>query len=110
VQTRALGATGLSVPRVCLGTMTFGSQVDLHEAQRMVDFSLASGVNFLDTANVYNQGEAERILGRSIRGKRAAIVLAGKVRGRMTADGYEGLSREAIFRAVEASLDRLGTD
>jgi 1-deoxyxylulose-5-phosphate synthase len=110
MQTRPLGRTGLTVSRVCLGAMTFGSQVDGNEAQRMVDFSLAGGVNFLDTANVYNQGESERILGRSVGGKRAQVVLAGKVRGRMTADGCEGLSREAIFRAVDASLARLGTD
>jgi 1-deoxyxylulose-5-phosphate synthase len=114
VQFRPLGRTGLSVSRVCLGTMTFGSQVDRNEAQRMVDLSLASGVNFFDTANVYNQGESERILGRAIAGRRAEIVLAGKVGGRMTADGtadgYEGLSRQAIFRAVDASLERLATD
>jgi aryl-alcohol dehydrogenase-like predicted oxidoreductase len=90
--------------------MTFGSQVDASEAQRIVDFSLANEVNFFDTANVYNQGESERILGSSIAGRRAGIVLASKVRGKMTADGYEGLSRAAIFRAVDASLKRLGTD
>jgi aryl-alcohol dehydrogenase-like predicted oxidoreductase len=110
MQTRALGQTGLSVPRVCFGAMTFGSQVDAAEAQRIVDFSLAHGVNFFDTANVYNQGASERILGRSIAGRRGDMVLAGKVRGKMTADGYEGLSREAIFRAIDASLERLGTD
>jgi aryl-alcohol dehydrogenase-like predicted oxidoreductase len=59
---------------------------------------------------VYNQGESERILGRAIAGRRAEIVLASKVRGKMTADGYEGLSRDAICRAIDASLERLGTD
>ncbi|MGD1072584.1 MAG: aldo/keto reductase, partial [Bryobacteraceae bacterium] len=109
MQTTLLGQTGLTVPRVCFGAMTFGSQVDASEAQRIVDFSLANEVNFFDTANVYNQGESERILGSSIAGRRAGIVLASKVRGKMTADGYEGLSRAAIFRAVDASLKRLGT-
>jgi aryl-alcohol dehydrogenase-like predicted oxidoreductase len=90
--------------------MTFGSQADRKEAQGLVDFSLAAGVNFLDTANVYNQGESERILGRAIRGKREQVVLAGKVGGKMIADGYGGLSRDAVFRAVDASLERLGTD
>src|ERR1044071_8488641 len=94
--------------------MTFGSQVSRKEAQRMVDLSLACGVNFFDTANVYNQGESERMLGRAIAAKRAQIVLAGKVGGRMTADGtangYQGLSRQAIFRAIDASLERLATD
>ncbi len=110
METRPLGRTGLSVPRVCFGTMTFGSQVDAAEAQRIVDYSLSRGANFFDTANVYNQGVAERILGRTIAGRRGEVVLASKVRGKMTADGYEGLSRAAIFRAIDASLERLGTD
>ncbi len=103
-----MGKTGLTVPRVCFGTMTFGSQVNQAEADRIVDYCLANGVNFLDTANVYNQGESERIVGRTIRGKRDKVVLASKVRGRM--EDYEGLSRAAIVKAVEESLSRLGTD
>ena len=112
MQTRQLGRTGLTVSRVCFGAMTFGSQADAGEAQRIVDCCLAGGVNFFDTANVYNQGESERILGRCLAGKRREIVLASKVRGRMGSGGdiYEGLSRASIFRAVDASLDRLGTD
>jgi aryl-alcohol dehydrogenase-like predicted oxidoreductase len=104
-----MGHTGLTVPRVCLGTMTFGSQVDLNEARRIVDFSLEKGLNFLDTANVYNQGESERILSHCIRGRRDRVILASKARGRMN-DGYEGLSRAAILRAIDDSLARLGTD
>jgi len=88
--------------------MTFGSQADLNEARRMVDFALDHGLRFLDTANVYNNGASERILGECIRGKRDSVILASKVRGRM--DGYEGLSRDAIFRAIDESLLRLGTD
>jgi 1-deoxyxylulose-5-phosphate synthase len=88
--------------------MTFGSQVDQAEAERIVDLCLASGVNFLDTANVYNKGESERILGRCLRGRRDRFVLASKVRGNMGA--YEGLSRAAILKAVDESLERLGTD
>jgi 1-deoxyxylulose-5-phosphate synthase len=88
--------------------MTFGSQVDQAEAERIVDLCLASGVNFLDTANVYNKGESERILGRCLRGRRDRFVLASKVRGSMGA--YEGLSRAAILKAVDESLERLGTD
>jgi aryl-alcohol dehydrogenase-like predicted oxidoreductase len=109
MQTRPLGKTGLTVPRVCFGTMTFGSQVDEPNARRIVDYCLDHEVNFFDTANVYNQGESERILGRCIQGRRDRVVLAGKVRGRMN-DGYEGLSRTAILRAVDDSLTRLGTD
>jgi aryl-alcohol dehydrogenase-like predicted oxidoreductase len=88
--------------------MTFGSQVDEAEAQRIIDFSLANGLDFLDTANVYNKGESERILGRCLKGKRAGVILASKVRGRM--EGYEGLSKTSIFRAIDESLQRLGTD
>lgn len=93
--------------------MTFGSQVDETEAAKIVDYCLANGVDFFDTANVYNQGASERILGRCLKGRRDKVVLASKVRGKMgsgTAEEYEGLSRTAIFKAVDASLARLGTD
>jgi aryl-alcohol dehydrogenase-like predicted oxidoreductase len=103
--------TDLKVSRVCFGTMTFGSQADEAASARMVDFCLDNGVNFLDSANVYNQGASEEILGRAMRGKRDRIVLASKVRGKM-GDGpaMEGLSKAAIFRAIDDSLRRLGTD
>jgi aryl-alcohol dehydrogenase-like predicted oxidoreductase len=114
MQTRPLGKTGLTVPRVCFGTMTFGSQVDPGAASGMVDYLLDNGLNFFDTANVYNEGESERILGKCLTGRRDKVIVASKVRGRMTAeDGseeYEGLSRAAILRSVEDSLRRLGTD
>jgi aryl-alcohol dehydrogenase-like predicted oxidoreductase len=94
--------------------MTFGSQVNESDARRMVDFCLDQGVNFFDTANVYNNGESERILGLCLKGKRDKVVLASKVFGPMTGpapgDNYAGLSRDAIFKAVDASLARLGTD
>ncbi|MXY67968.1 MAG: aldo/keto reductase [Acidobacteriia bacterium] len=107
-----VSATDTEVSRVCLGTMTFGSQVSEAEAARMVDFALDRGVNFIDTANVYNAGLSEEITGRILGARRSQIVLATKVRGNMGAgeDAYGGLSREAIFRAVEDSLKRLGTD
>ena len=109
MQTRPLGKTGLAAPRVCFGTMTFGSQVDEPAARRIVDYCLDRGINFLDTANVYNQGESERIVGRCIGSRRADVILASKVRGKMN-EGYQGLARAAILRAVEDSLTRLGTD
>ncbi|MDE0260778.1 MAG: aldo/keto reductase [Bryobacterales bacterium] len=104
--------TDMELSRVCLGTMTFGSQVTEAEAARMVDFALERGVNFIDTANVYNAGLSEEITGRILRARRSQVVLATKVRGNMGAgqDAYGGLSREAIFRAVDDSLKRLGTD
>jgi aryl-alcohol dehydrogenase-like predicted oxidoreductase len=110
MQTRPLGKTGLTVPRVCFGTMTFGSQVDEADAHKIIDYLLDRDLNFLDTANVYNQGESERILGRCIKGRRDRVILASKVRGKMNDKGYEGLSRTAILRAVDDSLERLGTD
>jgi aryl-alcohol dehydrogenase-like predicted oxidoreductase len=110
MQTRPLGRTGITVPRVCFGAMTFGSQVDQTGAQAIVDYLMDRGLNFLDTANVYNQGESERILGRCIAGRRDKVILASKARGRMNEAGYEGLSREAIFRSVDDSLRRLNTD
>ena len=109
MQTRPLGQTGLTVSRVCLGTMTFGSQVDRPEARRIVDTCLDCGIDFLDTANAYNKGESERIVGECIRGRRESIILASKVFNPMP-EGYSGLSRAAILRAVDDSLARLGTD
>lgn len=111
MKTVVLGKTALSVSKACLGTMTFGSQVDAAGANRMVDYALDRGVNFFDTANVYNQGVSEEITGRALGEKRSAVVLATKVRGRMkTPSEYSGLSPESIRRAAEESLRRLGTD
>src|SRR5665213_375823 len=104
-----MGQTGLSVSRVCFGSMTFGSQVDRAEAQRIIDYCLDREIDFFDTANVYNQGESERILGECLKGRRDKVILASKAFGKMN-EGYEGLSRAAILRAVEDSLKRLGTD
>jgi len=103
--------TGLNVSRICFGTMTFGGQTDFDGARRMIDLCAASGINFLDTANVYNLGASEEILGRILEGRRKDFILASKVRNKM-GDGVEmaGLSRGAIFRAIEDSLRRLKTD
>ena len=91
--------------------MTFGGQTDETEAARIVDHCLDSGVNFFDTANIYNKGASETILGRVLRGRRSSVVLASKVRGKM-GDGpnESGLSRVAIMRALDNTLRRLGTD
>src|SRR5215467_280169 len=111
MQTRTLLHTDLSVSRACFGTMTFGSQVDEPAAFRITDRCLDAGVNFFDTANVYNHGASEEILGRALKGRRSAVVLASKVRGKM-GDGPDesGLSRAAIERAIDESLRRLQTD
>ena len=100
-----LNGTGLKVSRVCLGTMTFGSQVDETVAASMVDYCLERGVQFIDTANVYNGGEAERILGKILQGRRERVVLASKV-GLKMGDGADdcGLSRAAIVKGAEDCL------
>jgi 1-deoxyxylulose-5-phosphate synthase len=111
VQHITLRHTDLTVSRICLGTMTFGGQTDEAEAARIVDHCLDAGVNFFDTANVYNKGASENMLGRILRGRRSGVVLASKVRGKM-GDGpnENGLSRAAIVRALDDTLRRLGTD
>ena len=69
METRRLPQTDLTVSRACFGTMTFGMQNDQAAAARMVDLCLDRGVNFFDTANVYNGGEAETMLGRVLKGQ-----------------------------------------
>jgi len=106
-----LPGTELTVSRLCLGTMTFGGQADEAASHAMVDFALDNGINFFDTANVYNKGVSEEITGRAMQGRRDKFVLATKVRGAM-GDGPDdkGLSRAAILKQCDASLRRLGTD
>src|SRR4051794_14429831 len=111
MEQRTLGKTDLTVSRLALGTMTFGSQVDEQTAASMADACLDQGVNFIDTANVYNAGESESILGRILRGKRDKVVLATKVGIKMGEGPYDkGLSAGAITKGIERSLRRLQTD
>lgn len=94
-----------------MGTMTFGSQADLEESRRITDRCFDAGINFFDTANVYNQGGSERIVGQVLGSRRKDVILASKARGAMgNPVEYSGLSREAVRKAVEASLQRLNTD
>jgi len=103
--------TDLNVSRICFGTMTFGGQTDEAAARKMIDTCVDTGINFLDTANVYNLGASEEILGRILEGRRKDFILASKVRNKM-GDGPDmaGLSRAAILRAIDDSLRRLKTD
>src|SRR6476660_6743199 len=117
-----LGSTGLKVSRLALGCMSYGDPTtpDAHpwaltedEAQPFFRQAVDLGVTFWDTANVYQRGTSEEIVGRAITrySRREEIVLATKVRGRMhNGPGGEGLSRKAILEQVDASLTRLGTD
>ncbi len=108
---RNLGRTDLRVSRLAMGAMTFGGQTAESEAIRMVDRCLEHGINFFDTANVYNQGASEVILGKALSGRRHKVVLATKVRGKMGDEPDDvGLKRPAIRRAIDNSLKRLGTD
>jgi 1-deoxyxylulose-5-phosphate synthase len=108
---RALPDTGLKVSRICFGTMTYGSQTDEDVAGRMIGLCLDAGINFIDTANVYNKGLSETIVGKLLKGRRDKVVLATKVRGKM-GDGPDesGLSPAAIRKAIDSSLQRLQTD
>jgi aryl-alcohol dehydrogenase-like predicted oxidoreductase len=111
METRTLPRTGLKVSRVCLGTMTFGAQTDEPTAIRMVDTCLDAGINFFDTANVYTGGKSETIVGRALKGRRDRVVLASKVAAKVgDAPDQSGLSRAAIRRCLEESLQRLQTD
>jgi len=115
-----LGRTGLFVSELCFGSMTFGGtggiwekigQTPQQEADALVGVALDAGINFFDTADVYADGESERILGRALGARRKDVVLASKVRGR-TGPGPNdvGLSRAHIMASIDGSLMRLGTD
>ncbi len=108
---RALGSSGLKVSNVCLGTMMFGGPCPEPEAERIVSHAADQGVNFIDTANVYEKGRSEEITGRAIRAQRSHWVLATKL-AQPTGPGPNdrGLSRRHMIQATEASLSRLGTD
>jgi aryl-alcohol dehydrogenase-like predicted oxidoreductase len=106
-----LPGTNLTVSRACFGNMTFGSQTDEAAARRIVDICFDHSVNFFDTANVYNKGAAESMLGKILKGRRDRVVLASKVRMKMgDAPDESGLTRAAIRKSIDESLARLGTD
>lgn len=110
---RALGRTGMHVSSLCLGTMMFGSwgNPDVGDCVRMVDMALEAGVNFVDTADVYDFGVSEEILGRALRGRRDHVVVASKVGNPMDDDpNHRGGSRRWIMTEVEHSLRRLQTE
>src|SRR5207249_4131885 len=99
------------VSRLSFGTMTFGAQADEAASVRMVDQCLDAGINFIDTANMYNQGRAEEIVGKALKGRRQKVILASKVRHKMgEAPDDVGLSRASIRKALDASLRRLEAD
>ena len=111
---RPLGRTGVSVSKLCLGTMMFGDwgTKDHDESIRIIHRALDAGINFIDTADVYSAGDSEEIVGKALAGgRRDDVVLATKFHGAMGEDpNQQGNSRRWIIREVEDSLRRLGTD
>lgn len=113
-----LGASGLQVSRLCLGTMTFGSQADQAASTAIMDAAAEAGVNFIDTANVYplgadddEKGATEIAVGRWLKGKRDRFIVATKAASPMGRLAWEGgTSRKHLLSAIDASLARLGTD
>lgn len=113
MQYRTLGRTGIKVSPYCLGAMMFGgiANSDHDDAIRIIHKALDAGINFIDTADRYSQGESEEIVGKALKGRRDNIVLATKVNGTMGDDpNQQGNSRRWLIREVEASLRRLQTD
>src|SRR5271156_6327371 len=120
---RLLGQTGLYVSELCLGTMTFGGATGIWESignlqqdavNEQVKFAFESGINFIDTANVYSLGKSEMLLGQALKSTglpRDQLIIATKSTGSMddTPNG-RGQSRHHIFREVDASLKRLQLD
>jgi aryl-alcohol dehydrogenase-like predicted oxidoreductase len=116
---RQLGQSGLLVSELTLGTITFGNgkngeflgDLNPDQARRLLDIAFDAGVNIVDTANIYAEGEAEKVLGKALGDKRQDIILATKARSPVGDDPNDsGASRHNLIRACEASLKRLGTD
>ncbi len=114
-----LGNTGLKVSRLCLGCMTYGSSkwrpwvLDEEASLPFFKRAIEAGINFFDTADVYSQGESERVTGKALKefAKRHEVVIATKVNGPMGADpNNRGLSRKHILDGIDRSLTRLGVD
>ena len=112
MEQRFLGRTGLQVSELGLGTMTFGDRTDEPTAHRILDEYVAAGGTFIDTADVYQFGESERIIGSWLTNRnRDDLVIATKAYGESEPGGpVNGAGRKHLIRSVEASLRRLNTD
>ncbi|MER7703701.1 aldo/keto reductase [Kitasatospora sp. NPDC097605] len=117
---RRLGASGLTVPVLSLGTGTFGGRgplfgdwgtTDATDARRLLDIAIDAGLTLFDTADVYSDGASEEVLGQAIKGRRDQVLISTKA-GLPTGDGPNdaGTSRARLITAVDAALRRLGTD
>ncbi len=112
MQYRTLGKSGVKVSQLCLGTMMFGGPTPEAESIDIIARALEAGINFIDCADKYNAGEAERVLGKAIAGRRDSVVIATKVGLAVDREGPNdaGCGRKHIRQAAEASLKRLSTD
>ena len=111
MDTRRLGDSGLRVSNICLGTMDFGAGMSEATARKVIDTARAAGMNFIDTADAYNGGASEKMVGKLIKKDRADWILATKV-GQQDGppERKRGLSRKWMLEGIDASLKRLGTD
>ena len=113
MQMRFLGKSGIRVSNLCLGAMSLGKMgnTDHDECLEIIDHALEAGINFIDTADVYSQGESEEIVGEALKGRRDDVVLATKFYNPMgKGPNQRGASRRWIIKACEDSLRRLDTD
>ena len=108
---KLLGRTGVQVSQLCFGTMSFGGDADAPTSASMYKAARDAGINFFDTANEYNKGVSEEILGRLIKGHRNDLVLTTKVNAQIRPDlNARGTSRRHVIEAIDACLKRLQTD
>lgn len=109
---RSVGRSGLQVSRIGLGTMTWGRDTDEHEASELLDIFLEAGGTLVDTADVYAEGESEKILGRLLTDsdRRDAVVIATKAVSRPTTARRFDASRGHLLSSLDGSLRRLGVD
>jgi aryl-alcohol dehydrogenase-like predicted oxidoreductase len=111
MQYRSLGRAGVKVSPLCLGTMMFGGPTTEADSIRIIHKAIDQGVNFIDTANMYNAGESERVVGKAIGDRRDEVVLATKGRQKMgEGPNQQGGSRLHLMHELDASLKRLGVD
>ena len=108
---RKLGRSGLKVSPLCLGTMMFGGPTDEAASARIIARARDAGINFIDTADAYNEGRSEEVVGREIKPERDRWVVATKMANPMgPGPNQKGLSRRWMFQACDASRARLGAE
>ncbi|KJC33709.1 NADP-dependent oxidoreductase [Bradyrhizobium sp. LTSP885] len=111
MQYRQLGRSGLKISPICLGTMMFGGPTDEAASSRIVAKAREAGINFIDSADAYNGGKSEEVVGRAIGSQRSNWILATKLANPIGDDpNHGGLSRRWVLQAADESLKRLATD